>query len=254
MAEVAIALFAPELEGSQREPPPKRFIFANLANHMACEGLLEDQPRMLREISNSKTVRNEVAQVLHKVATAMERTVELIRTHLYTLVLFVSPPGMLYWVFQDFVYMLTEVCLARDIEFYICAPNLRVGQDDLRPAVLSAHAYLAAISRLLQPLEHGCNAQLTWDDAIFSDHGMRLGRLTFDEEGHRLLPEATLKERENMRKYNWLVRETHPTTVKADFAAVWDQIGKWPLRREVERTVHLIHFADNTEIIKFPLA
>ena len=92
MAEVAIALFAPELEGSQREPPPKRFIFANLVDHMACEGLLEDLPRMLREMSNSETPRNEVAQMLHQVATAMERTVELLRTHLNTPVSFVSPP------------------------------------------------------------------------------------------------------------------------------------------------------------------
>ena len=173
-AEVAVAMFAPDLEGSQRKPSPERFIFANLVDHMACEGLLEDLPRMLREMSNSETARNEVAQVLHQVATAMEQTVELLRTHLNTPVLFVSPPGMLYWggAFQHFVYMLTEeVCLTRDIEFYMCAPNPRVGQDNLRPAVLSAHAYLAAISRLFLPLDHGGNAQLTWDDAIFYDHG-----------------------------------------------------------------------------------
>ena len=72
MAEVAIAMFAPELEGSQKEPPPKRSIFVNLIDHMACEGLLQDLPRKLREISNHDATRNEVAQVLHQVATAME--------------------------------------------------------------------------------------------------------------------------------------------------------------------------------------
>ena len=82
---------------------------------------------------------------------------------------------------------------------------------------------------------------------------MRLGRLTFDEEGNRLVPEATLKERKNMRKYNWLVRETHPTTVKADLAALWNQIGKWTLNREVERTTPQIHFAENTAINELPL-
>ena len=102
----------------------------------------------------------------------------------------------------------------------MCAPNLRVGQDDLRPAALSAHAYLAAILSLLQPLERGGTAQLTWDDAIYYDHGMQLGRLTFDEEGNRLLPEATLKERGSMRKYNWLVQHTHPITVNEDLAGV----------------------------------
>ena len=37
MAEVAVAMFAPEFEGSLKEPPPKRF-FENLIDHMACEG------------------------------------------------------------------------------------------------------------------------------------------------------------------------------------------------------------------------
>ena len=46
---------------------------------------------------------------------------------------------------------------------------------------VSVHAYLAVMSRLLQPVERGDNAQLTWDDAMYFDHGMRLGTLTFDE-------------------------------------------------------------------------
>ena len=97
MAEVAKAMFAPELEGSQREPPPKRFIFANIIDHMACEGLLQDLPRMLREMTNNDAARNEVAQVLHQVATAMERKAELLRDHLITPVFFVSPLDILYW-------------------------------------------------------------------------------------------------------------------------------------------------------------
>ena len=56
-----------------------------------------------------------------------------------------------------------------------------------------------------------------------------------------------------MRRYNWLVREAHSTTIKADLAAVWDQLGRWPLNREVERTIPQVQFADNTEIIKMPL-
>ena len=56
-----------------------------------------------------------------------------------------------------------------------------------------------------------------------------------------------------MRMYKWLVRETHPNTVKADLAAVGDQIGKWPVNREVERTIPQIHFSENTEIIQLPL-
>ena len=72
MAEVAIALFSPE--GPQSELPPSRIVFASLMNHMACEGLLENLPHLLREMSNNETARNEVIKVLHRVATAMERT------------------------------------------------------------------------------------------------------------------------------------------------------------------------------------
>ena len=220
---------------------------------MVCEGQLQDLPRLLREMTTRDAARNEVSRLLHQIATAMERTAEKLRTQLGVPSLFVSPPGMQYWggMFQQFVYMLSEVCQARNIEFYLCAPNLRVSKTDLRPAALSAHAYLAAISRLLQPVEKGGNAQLTWDDAVYYDHGMRLGTLTFDD--NRTRPEATLKERENMRRYNWLVREANPNTIKADLAAVWDQFGRWPLNREIERTIPQIQFANNTEIIKMPL-
>ena len=160
MAEVAIAMFSPDPEGPQREPPPRRIIFANLMDHMACKSLLENLPRILREMSTNEAARNEVVEVLHRVATAMECARELIRTHLKVPALFVSPPGMLYWggMFQQIVYLLTEVCSARSIEFYLCAPNLRVVKADLRPAAVSVHAYLAAISRLSQPVERDGNA------------------------------------------------------------------------------------------------
>ena len=155
MAEVAIAMFAPELEGSQREPPPRRILFSNLMDHMACEGQLQDLPRLLREMTTREAARNEISRLMHQIATAIERTAEKLRTQLGVLSLFDSPPGMLYWggIIQQFVYIMSELCKARDIEFYLCSPIPRVSKTDLRPAALSVHAYLAAISRLLQPVE-----------------------------------------------------------------------------------------------------
>ena len=113
MAEVDIAKFSPELEGPQKEPPPRRIIFANLMDHKASEVLLDNLPRMLREMSTKEAARNEVIEVVHQVATAMERTAELLRTHLKVPALFVSPHVLLYWggMFQQFVYMLTEVAV-----------------------------------------------------------------------------------------------------------------------------------------------
>ena len=52
IAEVALAMFSPEIEGSLKEPLPKRFDFANVINHLACEGLLQDLPQVLREMNN----------------------------------------------------------------------------------------------------------------------------------------------------------------------------------------------------------
>ena len=92
VAEVAIAIFFPELEGPQKEPPPRGIIFANVMDHIACEGLLENLPRLLREMSTNEAAKKEVVEVLHQVATAMERTAELLGTHLKVPALFVSPP------------------------------------------------------------------------------------------------------------------------------------------------------------------
>ena len=139
------------------------------------------------------------------VADAMETTTEVLRAQLGAYALFVSPPGFLFWDFQKFVYLVMEVCKARRIDFAICAPNLRVGAGDLRPAALSYLAYIASILKLVQAVERCGNSQLTIDDAIFSDHAMRMGRLTFNQHGRRLTREATATEREAVRRHNWLV-------------------------------------------------
>ena len=55
LAEVAIAMFAPEMEGSQREPTPRRIIFSSLMDHMGCEGQLQDLPLLLREMTTRDT-------------------------------------------------------------------------------------------------------------------------------------------------------------------------------------------------------
>ena len=88
------------------------------------------------------------------------------------------------------------------------------------PVVQSSYAYLAANSRVLQATEPTGNAQLMWDDAIYYDQGMRMVRLTFDKEGQQLLPDASVAERENIRRHNWLVREGQTTTWKTELAAV----------------------------------
>ena len=79
MAEVAVSRFAPELEGSQKEPSSKKFMFAKLIHHLACEGLLQNLQQLLRDMGAIEASQNEVARLLNQAATAMERTAELLR-------------------------------------------------------------------------------------------------------------------------------------------------------------------------------
>ena len=165
------AIYDPNLRGSQKEPPPQRVIFANLLDHMACEGLLHDLDAI---ISNVRRL-GDIAALVNEVVGAMERAAGILRGRLGALALFVSPPGFMYWPrsLQQFVYILLEVCKARRVEFAICAPNLRVDREDLRPDTLSYPAFFAAVSRALVAIERSGNAQLTIDDAILYDYGMQ---------------------------------------------------------------------------------
>ena len=115
MAELVVAMFAPELEGSLREPPPEKVVLTNLIDHLACDGFLSNMQQLLKDMVAVKATRNEVALLLHQAATAMERTTEILRSRLNTPAIFVSPPGMMYWTraLQQFTYILTNVCLAR---------------------------------------------------------------------------------------------------------------------------------------------
>ena len=111
-----------------------------------------------------------------------------------------------------------EVCKARRIDFAICAPKLRVGAEDLRPAALSYLANIASISKVVQSVERYGNSQLTIDDAVFYDHGMRMGRLTFDQQCRRLTREATATEREAVRRHNWLMRSNVEIPVREELS------------------------------------
>ena len=151
---------------------------------MAFEGLLMNLDTIMNDSKNP----DRAGSLLRLVADAIETAMGILRGRLGASVLFVSPPGFMYSErnFQTLLYLLMEVCRARRIDFAICAPNLRVGAGDLRPAALSYLAYVTAISKVVQSVERSGNSQLTIDDAIFYDQGMRMGRLTFDQQGRRL--------------------------------------------------------------------
>ena len=251
VAEMVRAMYDPNLRGSLKEPPPQRVIFANLLDHMACEGLLRELDTTMTDTRGT----GNAAALVNAVADAMEHAAGILRGHLGALPLFVSPPGFMYWQrsLQQFVYILLEVCKARRIEFAICAPNLRVDRGDLRPDALSYPAFFAAISRVLIAVEHSGNAQLKIDDAVLFDHGMRMGRMAFDLDGIRVVRESKVTEREAVRRYNWLVRKDKEIPVQTELAELVKQIGAWPAARTVESTIPQVHFAAGIEPVKLPV-
>ena len=126
-------------------------------------------------------------------------------------------------------------------------------RGDLRPDPLSYPAFFAAISRVLIAVEHSGNAQLTIDDAVLFDHGMRMGRMAFDLDGNRVMRESNVTEREAVRRYNWLVRKDKEIPVRSELTELVKQVGAWPAARTVERTIPQVHFAAGIEPVKLPV-
>ena len=166
MAEMVVVIFA-------QEPPPQRVIITNVLDHMACEGLLIDLDAVMNDTRNPE----RAGGLLQLVAHAMEAAVGIIRGRLGASVLSCCRLDLCIrkgTSLQKYVHLLIEVCRARRIHFAICARNLRVGAGDLHPAALSYHAYIAAISSVVQSVESFGNAQLTLDDAIHYNQVKRM--------------------------------------------------------------------------------
>ena len=195
------------------------------------------------------TVRN----VAINLARAMEKAQNILKDKLEVPVIFVTPPGFCQWqsALQRFIYLVTEICQCREIDFAICAPNMRVSSSDLRPSWLSYVGYIASISKVLQSVEKTGNAQLTIDDAIYFDHGTRMAVLMFNNEGERRLPEPTEAECEAIRINNWMERARSSgakTSIKTDLAEVTATMGKVPNERELERAIPRVQFAQDLTI------
>ena len=121
MAEMVVAIFAPELTGFLKEPPPQRMIIANVLDHMACEGLLIELNAVMDDTRNP----DGAGGLPQLVPDALETAVGILRGRLEASVLFVSPPGFMNWerILQKFVYLLMEVCNARLIDFALSVPR-----------------------------------------------------------------------------------------------------------------------------------
>ena len=118
---------------------------------------------------------------------------------------------------QRFIFFVSEISQCRIEDFAICAPNTQVDCNQLRPSWLTLMGFIAALSKIIQPVEKTGNVQLLLDDAIHFDNGTRVALLVFNHEGEHQLPETSPTECKAVRMHNlWSVRarETNKTSIK----------------------------------------
>ena len=168
-------MFDPTMRGTYKEPPSKRVIICNVFDHMTCENFFL-KTAAIEYADPTPVMRTQLMGSARKLATAMEKTQRILLEKLKVPVLFVTPPGFNLWPseLRQFIYLMTEICQYRGVDFAICAPSMRIDTNDLRPTWLSQMGFIAAVSKILQSEVTTGNAQLTWDDAIFFDHGTRM--------------------------------------------------------------------------------
>ena len=151
LAGVEVKMFDLAMTGSYREPIPKRVIFSNVFDHLPCESVMT----RLSEIENRSPTtaqRSVVLNAAFNLARAIEKAQQILRNKLNTASMFKAPPGFNQWpsALQRFVYLVTERCQCRGVDFAICAPNMRVSGRDFRPSWLSYIGYIASVSKILQ--------------------------------------------------------------------------------------------------------
>ena len=146
MAEVTDKIFTQA--GAETIPLPPLLVYSNVIDHLALRGTLEffrpDHERFT-EGFNTDEVTNYV-ETMANIVQAMRRKKATTGT------VFMSPPGYVYLprTLQQFLYLVTEAAFARDLPFYIVAPNLRINNNSWRPCEASYPAFIAEVSKALQ--------------------------------------------------------------------------------------------------------
>ena len=208
MIEVTCKVFGPAL--TETIPFPPLLVFSNVIDHLAVRGKLNRfEPE--RQQFTEEFVTNEVTAYLD----SMRKVVRLAqRKRTDASVIFVSPPGYIHLPrqLQQFLYLVTEAAHARDLPFYIVAPNLRISAMTWRPCDTSYLAFLAEISKAVQVhIGPQGNARLLPDDATAFDYGMQMACRTYDENGVRQINDPTEAEHDNLIDNLWYERRDEAT-------------------------------------------
>ena len=208
MAEVTDKIFTPA--AAETIPLPPILVYSNVIDHLA----LRESLRHFDTQSNRFTegfVTDEVTayiETMSYIATMMKNKKP------NTATVFVSPPGYIHLprALQQFLYLVLEAAYARDLQFYIVAPNLRINVTTWRPCEASYPAFLAEVSKAIQAFTgYRGNSQLIVDEATAYDYGMQMSIRSLDENGVRKVFDPNENQRKHLIDNLWFERRDEST-------------------------------------------
>ena len=208
MAEVTDKMFTPA--AAETIPLPPILVYSNVIDHLPLRGSLRHFDTLSTRFTE-RFVTDEVTayvEIMSHIATMMKNKKPNTGT------VFVSPPGCVYLprALQQFLYLVLEASYARDLHFYIVAPNLRINVTTWRPCEASYPAFLADISKAIQGYTgYEGNSQLIVDEATAYDYGMQMSIRSLDENGVRKVFDPNESERKHLIVNLWVERRDEST-------------------------------------------
>ena len=191
-------------------PLPPILVYSNVIDHLALRGSLRHFDTLSTRFTEGFATDEVTAYVetMSHIATMMKNKKPNTGT------VFVSPPGYIYLprALQQFLYLVLEASYARDLHFYIVAPNLRINVTTWRPCEASYPAFLADISKAIQGYTgYEGNSQPFVDEATAYDYGMQMSIRSLDENGVRKVFDPNESERKHLIDNLWFERRDEST-------------------------------------------
>ena len=200
MAEVTDKIFTPA--AAETIPLSPILVYSNVIDHLALR-------RSLRYFDMQSTRFTEgfiTDEVVAHVETMSHIAKMMKNKKPNTGTVFVSTPGYMHLprALQQFMYLVLEASYARDLHFYIVAPNLRINVTTWRPCEASYPAFLAEVSKAVQGYTgYRGNSQLIVDEATAHNYGMQMSIRSLDENGVRKVNDSNENERKHLVDNLW---------------------------------------------------
>ena len=227
MAKVTDKIFAPA--AAETIPLPPILVYFNVLDHLALRGTLK-----VFEPGHPRFTEGFVTDEVTAYVEAMSHITRTMKSEKSTIGTdFMSHPGYIFLPrpIQQFLYLVLEAAYARDLNFYLVAPNLRISATTWRPCEASYLAFLEEVSKALQAYTgYKGNSEHLIDEATAYDYGMQMAHRSLDEMGVRQVLGPNGHERENLvdnlgyelRDESTLDGKTHETKIQKELVASFE--------------------------------